>query len=64
MTCDFCHSTATANFQKIWRKFIIDKNGKYKKDKKFSGGDFEQPIAGDNIHLCKKHLNKWLKNEI
>ena len=62
--CDFCSLAATANFQKVWTKFAIDKNGKYREDKKFRGGDFEEPIGEDNIHLCKKHLDKWLKGEI
>ena len=61
MKCDFCNSKAVVNFQKIWVKFIIDKNGRYKKDKKFYSEDFEQPINEDNIHLCKKHLEKFIK---
>lgn len=62
--CDFCNSLATINFQKVWKKFIIDKNGDYKEDKNFDGGDFEQSINEDNIHLCKRHLTKWLKGKI
>jgi len=62
--CDFCDSKASFNFQKIWKKFIIDKNGRYKEDKKFCGSDFEQPMGEDNVHLCKKHLEKWIKGEI
>ena len=61
--CDFCNSLATVNFQKVWKRFIIDKNGEYKEDKNFDGSDFEQPIGEDNIHLCKRHLTKWLKGE-
>jgi len=45
-------------------KFIIDKNGKYKKDTKFLGEEFEQPTNEDNIHLCKKHLKKFMNGEI
>lgn len=62
--CDFCSSSAVVNFQKVWKKFIIDKNGNYKEDKKFDGIEFEQPIEHYNIHLCKKHLRKWIKGEI
>jgi len=62
--CDFCDSKAVVNFQKIWVKFIIDKNGRYIKDNKFRGEDFEQPINADNVHLCEKHLEKFLKGEI
>lgn len=62
--CDFCNAEAIANFQKIWVKFLIDEKGKYKKDKNFCGEDFEQPINKDNLHLCKKHLESFLKGEI
>jgi len=55
---------AVVNFQKIWVKFIIDKNGKYKKDTKFLGEEFEQPTNEDNIPLCKKHLKKFMNGEI
>jgi len=62
--CDYCEEIAIVNFQKIWIKFIIDKNGNYKKDTKFDGENFEQPINNENIHLCKKHLKKFLKGKI
>lgn len=62
--CDLCNSRAIVNFQKVWVKFIIDKNGEYKKDKNFHGEDFEQPMNEDNIHLCKKHLEKFLRGEL
>ena len=62
--CDYCKRKAVVNFQRIWVKFIIDKNGKYRKDTKFLGEEFEQPMNEDNIHLCKKHLKKFLNGEI
>lgn len=62
--CDFCNSRAITNFQKTWIRFIIDKNGRYKKDKRFSNDDFDQPIERDNVHLCKEHLKQWSKREI
>jgi len=62
--CDYCKRKAVVNFQKIWVKFTIDKNGKYRKDTKFLGEEFEQPMNEDNIHLCKKHLKKFLNGEI
>lgn len=62
--CDFCNLEAIVNFQKIWVKFIIDKKGRYKRDKKFCSEDFEQPMNKDNIHLCRKHLEKFMKGEI
>jgi hypothetical protein len=52
------------NFQKIWVKFIIDKNGEYKQDNNFYGAEFEQPTEEDNVHLCKRHLKEFLKGEI
>lgn len=64
MNCDFCNLEAIVNFQKIWEKFIIDKNGRYREDRKFNGGDFEESIEWDNIHLCKKHSKQWIKGEI
>lgn len=64
MKCDFCDLAAIANFQKIWTKFTIDNNGEYRKDKNFRGSDLEEPVGEDNIHLCKKHLDKWLKGKI
>ncbi len=64
MKCDFCDFGATINFQKIWKKFTIDKKGEYKEDRKFNGGDFEEPIETDKVHLCKKHEKDWLKGKI
>lgn len=64
LQCDFCESRAVANFQKIWVKFIIDKKGKYKKDTNFRGEDFEEPIENNNLHLCKKHLKRFIEGEI
>jgi len=62
--CDFCNAGVIVNFQKIWVKFLIDKNGKYKKDKKFCSEVFKQPTDEDNVHLCKKHLKSFLRGEI
>ncbi|MEK7088579.1 MAG: hypothetical protein AAB913_00430 [Patescibacteria group bacterium] len=62
--CDFCDFGAIDNFQKVWKKFTIDKKGEYKEDRKFNGGDFEEPTGGDNVHLCEKHLKKWMEGRI
>ena len=62
--CDFCKSPAVANFQKVWVKFNINKKGEYKKDKTFDTFDFSEPINKDNIHLCKKDIEKWINEEI
>jgi|GEM_PF-1303296 hypothetical protein len=62
--CDYCKAKAVVNFQKIWVKFIIDKNGEYKQDNNFYGAEFEQPTEEDNVHLCKRHLKEFLKGEI
>lgn len=62
--CDFCDTGAVINFQKAWMRFTIDKNGEYREDRKFLACDLEEPIEGDNIHLCKEHSEKWLKGEI
>ena len=64
INCDFCNARAITNFQKVWVKFIIDGKGRYRRDKKFCGEDFEQPTNKDNIHLCQKHLEKFIKGEI
>ena len=62
--CNFCNLEAVVNYQKVWVKFKIDEKGNYRKDNKFCGGNFEQPINEDNIHLCKKHNKDWLEGEI
>lgn len=62
--CDFCDAGAIVNFQKVWIKFLIDKSGRYKKDKNFCSEDFEQPMNKNNRHLCEKHLESFLKGEI
>lgn len=62
--CDFCGMEAIFNLQKIWKKFIIDKIGRYKEDGKFNGDDLEEPTGGENIHLCMKHSKQWIEREI
>lgn len=57
--CDFCNAGAIVNFQKVLVKFLIDRSGKYKKDKNFCSEDFKQPTNEDNVHLCKEHLENF-----
>lgn len=59
--CDFCDARAVANLQKIWVKFKVSKDGRYKRDRTFDGTDFDGPDGEDNIHLCKKCEEKWLE---
>ncbi len=64
MKCHFCDLRAITNFQKVWIRFVVDKNDNYREDKNFSGGDLEEPIGDDNLHLCKEHSEKWLNGKI
>lgn len=64
MKFNFCNMSAVVNFQKVWTRFTIDKNGRYKEDQNFCAMDIEEPVERDNIHLCKKHSEEWLKGEI
>lgn len=62
--CDFCSAAAVVNFQKVWIRFTIDKNYRYREDKNFDCLDIEEPMEWDNIHVCEKHSEKWLNGEI
>lgn len=62
--CDFCDTDAKFNFQKIWNKFTINKDGYYREDKSFCGADVEEPINNENVHLCGQHVDKWINDEI
>lgn len=62
--CDFCNLDAKFNLQKIWTKFEINENGRYKEDKNFRGCDIEEPVDKDNVHLCARHLDKWINDKI
>ena len=64
MKCDYCKSESVVNYQKIWSKFKIAKNGMYKKDRIFDAFDIEEPIENDNIHLCENHEKSWLEGEL
>lgn len=64
MKCDYCVLEAVVNYQKIWTKFEINKNGKYKQSQEFNPIDIEEPIGGDNIDLCEEHEKSWLEEKI
>ena len=62
--CDFFSNNATVNYQKIWVRFKISKDGNYKEDNKFNDADFEHPIENDNVYLCRKRNKDWLEMKI
>ena len=62
--CDYCNMNAFANFQKVWVKYNINKNGAYKISKDFINSCLEEPSINENVHLCKKHLRKWINEDI
>ena len=64
MKCDFCKLEAVVNYQRVWTRFEINKNGSYKEDSAFDGIDFEEPVEENNVHLCKKHEDEWIKGKI
>ncbi|MBI4920074.1 hypothetical protein HY838_02200 [Candidatus Azambacteria bacterium] len=53
-----------ANYQKIWAKFKIDKNGMYKKISTFDALNIEEPTGDSNLHLCLKHEKDWREGKI
>jgi hypothetical protein len=62
--CDNCELEAIANYQKVWTKFKINKHGIYRQSRAFNPLGVEEPIENDNIHLCNKHEEFWLKKMI
>jgi hypothetical protein len=62
--CDYCKLKAEANYQKIWAKFKISRDGEYKQARTFNSLDIEEPTGTDNIHLCEKHEKEWLGGKI
>lgn len=65
--CDYCSKPAVANYQKVWVRYAVDKNGDY--GKRENTGDWEghlndDPSGDDNAHVCKTHEGPWLNGEI
>lgn len=63
MKCDYCNEKAIVNYQKVWVRYEVQEDGRYKSDKNFNGCDIE-PTYEKNLHLCKKHENEWLERKI
>ena len=62
--CDYCKQPAVRNYQKIWVSWKINqKDESYSKEPELEL-DIEESQDEENIHLCKEHLELWLKNEL
>lgn len=57
--CDFCDKNSSFNLQKVWVKYNIDTKGNYNIDKNFDTFNIEEPVNGDNLHLCKSCFENW-----
>ena len=60
--CDFCDKPAVANFQRTWVEYRINKHGNYGKSQ--VRADLQEPIEDDNVHVCEKHEEEWLDDEL
>ena len=63
MKCDYCNEKAIINYQKVWVRYRVQKDGGYELDKDFNGCDVE-PTYDSNFHLCKRHENDWLEGKV
>lgn len=66
--CNYCKKVATANFQKVWVRWGIDKKGNYSNEPDYllTGklNEWDEPIGEDNIHVCDKHEEELLDGEL
>lgn len=70
-TCNHCELPAVANYQRVWVRWNVQKDGSYK-DATYptkEGGayrlnDIDEPTEENNIHVCATHEEKLLDGEI
>lgn len=60
MKCDYCEEDAIVNYQKCWKRFLIDESEDYELDEHFDSSEIQEPTGQDNLHLCKEHEQKFL----
>lgn len=60
MKCDRCDETAIVNYQKVWKKFDINKDEDYFENKEFEPLDIDEPTGDDNLHFCKEHDDMFM----
>ena len=60
MKCDKCDKIAVVNYQKVWKRFDVDKDENYTEDDIFDPLDIEEPVDENNLHLCKNHEKELL----
>jgi hypothetical protein len=61
--CSFCLEPAISNYQRVWIKWKVFKNGDYAK--RFTPQfDIQEPIEENNIHVCSVHEQPFLNGEI
>jgi hypothetical protein len=61
--CNYCNRNAVANYQRVWIRWDVDKNGNYSKDytEQF---EMQEPIEENNLHLCAKHEEDLQNGEL
>lgn len=66
--CDHCDKPAVANFQRVWVRWEVRRNGDYSKHPSYEGARQlnrnDEPTGDDNIHVCAEHEEKLLDGEI
>lgn len=69
-TCDHCDKPAVANFQKMWVRWKVYRNGDYSKtarmdyDAVAKMNEWDEPTGENNIHVCAEHEEKLLNGEL
>lgn len=63
VTCDYCDKPAVANFQKLWTKFRVSKDGDYRKLNNWSDKS-DYIDEDDNVHVCREHETQWENGDL
>ena len=64
MKCFFCEKMADVNYQKVWTRWRITKDGGYVRDAKFDPLSIEEPTMDENIFMCREHEALWKEGKI
>lgn len=68
MNCDHCKKRAVVNYQKVWVRWEMTRDGGYAKEPDYDGArvlnDNDEPVGEDNVHVCAEHEQKLLDGEI
>lgn len=67
-TCDYCKKAPVANYQKVWVRWGMTKNGDYSKEPDYHDtgklNDWDEPTGENNIHVCEKHEEELLNGDL